>query len=609
MSKDAVGFSVPDDVLTKHANLARLGMAAAKGLYGLGSAAVKSPVAQNIATGARNAGFSLYAKANDLTNAAIQSPITPDFIKNTFKPGYAAVRSALKRTGRSWAPDYSKASPPFKSVMKPTATSPDSAHRLWTTDTTLTPFAMPGQGGAYYPKANLATSSFPKGTENGMRFMRHELAHGLQFQMPQPIAGGLNSLHTASKGSGNIFLQELNANAAMSRTPLGQMGRAIGFATNPAQLANYWQQYKPIDKLMHGAAAAVLPTAFGARTYAGGYLSPTPKDTLANQDEEINPSPDDVLTKNANLARLGMAAAKGLYGLGSAAVKSPIAQNIATGAGNLVNRAGNLANTAIQNPSAIGSSLASGASNLVNNAGSSLYAGANSLTNAAIQSPITPAFIKNTFKPGYVAVRQALRNTTRQFGAVPSARVGGVQSNQVLPNLPRNANGAFWPSLNHAATSFGKGTDKGLEVMRHELAHGLQFNLPSSLPSLQTASLNSPFAGSFLREMNANAASSRTPLGQIGRAIRYATSPERLRAYTRNGQYKLPDKLMHNAAIGTAYGVPLAAATTVGGIGTYNGLHSLASRMQPTDSSNANEFAQAGPPNPHMKESFPEEVA
>jgi hypothetical protein len=35
----------------------------------------------------------------------------------------------------------------------------------------------------------------------------------------------------------------------------------------------------------------------------------------------------------------------------------------------------------------------------------------------------------------------------------------------------------------------------------------------------------------------------------------------------------------------------------------------LASRMQPTDSSNANEFAQAGPPNPHTEESFPEEVA
>jgi hypothetical protein len=446
-----------------------------------------------------------------------------------------------------------------------------------------------------------------------MRFMRHELAHGLQFQMPQPIAGGLNSLHTASKGNGSIFLQELNANAAMSRTPLGQMGRAIRYATSPVQLANYWQQYKPIDKLMHGAAAAVLPAAVGVRAYAGGYLSPTPKATLDNQDEAPNPhmeeSNPDVLTKHANLARLGMAAAKGLYGLGSAAVKSPIAQNIATGASNLVNRAGNLANTAIQNPSAIGSSLASGASNLVNSAGSSLYAGANSLTNAAIQSPITPAFIKNTFKPGYARVREALRNTTRQFGAAPAARAGGGQSNQFLPNLPRNANGAYWPSMNHAATSFGKGTDKGLEVMRHELAHGLQYNLPSSLPSLQTASLNSPFAGSFLREMNANAASSRTPLGQIGRAIRYATSPERLQAYTRSGHYKLPDKLMHNAAIGTAYGVPLAAATAVGGIGTYNGLHSLASRMQPTDSYNANEFAQAGPPNPHTEESFPEEVA
>ena len=277
-------FKVPVTVLTKHANIIRLAMSAANRL---GSAVMKSPIAQNIATG-----------ANNLATAAIRSPMTPDFIKNTFKPGYVAVKDALKRTGRQWTEDYSKPStlkPYLRRWLdkKPTATSPDSAHRLWEQQTNIMPFAMPGQGGAYYPKVNIAQSSFPQGTENGMRFMRHELAHGLQFQMPQPIAGGLKSLHTASKGIKSTFLQELNAHAAMSRNPLGQMGRAVSFAANPAALAAYWHRYTPIDKLMHGTAAAVLPAVAGVRTYTGGYLSPTPKATPdatysppSNQDED-----------------------------------------------------------------------------------------------------------------------------------------------------------------------------------------------------------------------------------------------------------------------------------------------------------------------------------
>ena len=368
--------------------------------------------------------------------------------------------------------------------------------------------------------------------------------------------------------------------------------------------------------------------------------------------------PDDVLTKHAGIAQLGMAAVKGLYGLGSAAVKSPIAQNIATGASNLVNSAGNLANTAIQSPMAqniatragnlvnsavqsrVGKTLITGAENLhdktvdlanraiQNPIVSRLYAGANKLTDAAIQSPITPNFIKNTFKPGYEAQRQALRRTSREwvqnwdeptkgfrpmpkkpvvFGPNPSPdRVFRQYKVETTPLIPSNANGVYWPGTDQISAR-GRGTLEGMRTMRHELAHGLQYKLPSSLPSLQTASVNSPFAGSFLREMNANAASSRTPLGQMGRAIGYATSPERLKAYW--NVYKPADKLMHGAAVGTAYGVPLAAATVAGGVGTYNGLHSLASRMQPTNLPHNPEFAQAGPPNPHTEESFPEEVA
>jgi hypothetical protein len=351
-----------------------------------------------------------------------------------------------------------------------------------------------------------------------------------------------------------------------------------------------------------------------------------------------------------------MAAAKGLYGLGSAAVKSPIAQNIATGANNLVNSAGNLANTAIQSPMA--QNIATRAGNLVNSAVQSragktlitgaenlhegtvnlanraiqnpivsrLYAGANKLTDAAIQSPMTPDFIKNTFKPGYEAGRQALRRTSRQWvpnwdeptkgfrlpprppAATSPDRVFRQYKVETTPLMPPSTNGVYWTGgRDQISVRLPRGTDSGMRVMRHELTHGLQHQLPSNFNSLQTASVNSPFAGSFLREMNANAAMSRTPLGQMGRAIGYATSPERLKAYW-NG-YKPMDKLLHGAGVGTAYGVPLAAATVAGGVGTYNGLHSLASRMQPTNLPHNPEFAQAGPPNPHTEESFPEEVA
>lgn len=67
--------------------------------------------------------------------------------------------------------------------------------------------------------------------------------------------------------------------------------------------------------------------------------------------------------------------------------------------------------------------------------------------------------------------------------------------------------------------------------------------------------------------------------------------------------FSVPDDVLTKHANLARLG--MAAATVAGGVGTYNGLHSLASRMQPTYLPHNPEFAQAGPPNPHTEESFP----
>lgn len=243
--------------------------------------------------------------ANRVLSTLIKSPITPSFVKNTFYPGFPAVREALRATGRVKTvvpstgvgdiPTFAvrgENSPAFKALksrfktMVPENQTPEGVFDKITTEMSGTPlqrtysgFAARNQAkadfkhepwgeiytaprGHYMPETNVAVN-FRENNET----MRHELAHALQYQLPNSF----NSLHTLSTGtklpvvprsgwttvrgtmapSGSSFLREINANAASSKTPLGQIGRAIGFATAPSRARYYAPKYTPTEKWVH----------------------------------------------------------------------------------------------------------------------------------------------------------------------------------------------------------------------------------------------------------------------------------------------------------------------------------------------------------------------
>lgn len=244
--------------------------------------------------------------ANRVLSTLIKSPITPSFVKNTFYPGFPAVREALRATGRVKTvvpstgvgdiPTFAvrgENSPAFKALrsqfktMVPENQTPEGVFDKITTEMSGTPlqrtysgFVAKNQakadfkhepwgeiytppGAHYFPNTNAIVNFTP----NNNKFMRHELTHGLQFQLPN----NFNSLHTLSTGTkfpikpksgwttvrGKVapnssnFLLEMNANAAMSRTPLGQIGEAISFATDPWRARAYASRYTPTEKWVH----------------------------------------------------------------------------------------------------------------------------------------------------------------------------------------------------------------------------------------------------------------------------------------------------------------------------------------------------------------------
>jgi len=244
--------------------------------------------------------------ANRALSAIIKSPVTPSFVKNTFYPGFPAVREALRATGRVRTIVPSKFvgdiptfavrgenSPAFKTLrtqfktMVPENQTPEGVFDKITTEMSGTPLQRTYSGfvaknqakadfkhepfaeiykppGAHYlPGTNAIVNFKPNNTE----YMRHELTHGLQFQLPN----NFNSLHTLSTGTKSpipprsgwttvrstaapnrsSFLMEMNANAAMSRTPLGQIGEALRFATDPVQARSYAKYYTPTEKWVH----------------------------------------------------------------------------------------------------------------------------------------------------------------------------------------------------------------------------------------------------------------------------------------------------------------------------------------------------------------------
>lgn len=262
---------------------------------------------------AKFVGKGLYSGANSLASAAIKSPITPRYIKNTFYPGYSAVRGALESTSRSYG------SGTKNTFVRGATTNPDRYSRLRNSEELFMPgtpdyrvlkgarnsgeLASPSYLGQYNSLTDHAAAIGLKGTPEAKSVMRHELGHGLQYNL-KPWSGGqyagpgadFNSLHRTAAQSptfGGSFLMEMNANAAKSRTPLGQIGSGLEFATSPERRRAYWHTYGPGEKIVHSAlsaprAAAEHPGVRRAAVGAAGMYG-TYKGVEAINDSGNNP--------------------------------------------------------------------------------------------------------------------------------------------------------------------------------------------------------------------------------------------------------------------------------------------------------------------------------
>ena len=215
--------------------------------------------------------------------------------------------------------------------------------------------------------------------------------------------------------------------------------------------------------------------------------------------------------------------------------------------------------------------------------GKGLYSGANRLATAAIKSPITPSYIRNTFNPGYPVVRKGLARTTKFYGS----------SSGLGEPIPANAKGVYSFGNNQVHALGLKGTVEGKNVMRHELTHGINNNTVTAIersPSGMTfynnpkvhniapRSLHTDASKSvFLDELNAHSASSRTPIGQMLRGLDFATSPNAAFAYA--GKYTPREMALH----GTLAGTRLAGY----GEAIRRGTNAVMSHLNPTTSSYA----------------------
>jgi hypothetical protein len=215
--------------------------------------------------------------------------------------------------------------------------------------------------------------------------------------------------------------------------------------------------------------------------------------------------------------------------------------------------------------------------------GKGLYSGANRLASAAIRSPIAPSYIRNTFNPGYPVVRKGLANTTKFYGS----------SSGLGEPIPANAKGAYIFGNDQAHALGLKGTVEGKNVMRHELTHGVNSNtVPEVMfrsggktyyydPKVRNVaprSLHTDASKSvFLDELNAHAASSRTPIGQMLRGLDFATSPNAVLGYA--GKYTPREMALH----GTLAGTRLAGY----GEAIRRGTNAVMSHLNPTTSSYA----------------------
>ena len=210
------------------------------------------------------AGRGLYSGANKALEYAIKSPITPDYVKKTFYPGFQAVRDSLSQTGRAY--NVSK-------VPRAAITKNPQAYKLNVTPDGFYESPSPRvlrsirshnanpaglfTGGYFDPYANTATSGAARGTAAGNRTMRHELTHAIQSNndLTTGLHSHLNSQFSAPNKS--QFLRELGAWSGQNRGPLSQIIGGTSFALNPFHALGYGiSQYSPKDLLMHSALSA-----------------------------------------------------------------------------------------------------------------------------------------------------------------------------------------------------------------------------------------------------------------------------------------------------------------------------------------------------------------
>ncbi|NBO19739.1 MAG: hypothetical protein EBV03_11075 [Proteobacteria bacterium] len=248
--------------------------------------------------GAMQFGKDIANAGRNVVNTAANTAMAPvNFVRNTFRPGFGELRSALRNTSRVYArPDSlltdvsrTRTPGPWRNAPRtadapygvvPPAAVRNSA-RSMSGDARLADTARNGAGGTYFADRNVATSLSPRNTVAGRETMRHELGHAFQANTAQPnsLQGWIQEMRNPQNSpwrqAAGHMLAEVNSNAAQAKSIPGQISNGLKFLTDPA-MARYYSNYyanTPFASqyaMLHGGAAAAPYVGAGTAAAAGG---------------------------------------------------------------------------------------------------------------------------------------------------------------------------------------------------------------------------------------------------------------------------------------------------------------------------------------------------
>ena len=297
----------------------------------------------------------------------------------------------------------------------------------------------------------------------------------------------------------------------------------------------------------------------------------------------------------------------------------PVSRGVATGAAYAGHGAWNLAQAVPAATAAL--PAAQGAMQF----GRQLATTGKNLATTGYNMATAPArFVQNTFKPGFGTLRDSLRDTSRMYSqqpgsiipyrsptrtrawtATPDMPLGRVPPPAAMRNGVRSmsgdarladtarssAGGMYFSDRNVATSMYPRGTAQGREIMRHELAHGIQANTaqPNSLQGWvqsmgQSKNPWSQAGANLLAEVNSNAAQAKTIPQQISNGWKFLTDPNMAQFYSnyyRGTSFGPQYAMLHNGAVLAPTAAKHTAAAGAAGAGGAYGANAVSDFMQP----------------------------